>query len=322
MNRLLKLNNLIKDYFNISVFKLSFYDFSKLYKGSVLGVFWTFFKPVFSTAVFYLGNLIINPSFTSAFTQSNLPNWLSLIIGMLVWNYLSEALSGNSNVLSQYSFLITKMKYKKSKIYLFSNISKFFQHFVLMMIFFVVYIAVFFTTTEPISGEKPNIDQFLYLLQLPIVAILMMVFFTCWTSFVAPICVISNDFKQVVFLFVTSIFWISGTFFDTTSLINVSDSSGSLSSFNVIVYNVICLNPLATFISLFRSSFVGSVGYKFPDGTSSSDFNWFFSGQWTSEGVFVGYWYKIVITLIWCVVFVLIGYFVSKKTKGWLNDLL
>lgn len=318
----LKIKNTFKEYFNISVFRLSFYDFSKIYKGSVLGVFWTFFKPVFSTAVFYLGNLIINPTFATAFTESNLPNWLSLIIGMLVWNYLSEGLSGNSNVLSQYSFLITKMKYKKSKIYLFSNISKFFQHLVLMMIFFIVYLIIFFTTTNPQNGGKPDVEQLLYLLQLPLVAILMMLFFTCWTSFVAPICVVSNDFKQVVFLFVTSIFWISGTFFDTTSLAVPTTPGGSLSNFNIIVYNLVCLNPLATFISLFRSSYVGNIKYEFTDGSISSDYNWFFSGHWTEDGVFVGYWYKIVITLVWCVVFILIGYFVNKKTKGWLNDLL
>lgn len=310
-----KIRNFFKGYFNLSVFKLSFYDFSKLYKGSVLGIFWTFFKPVFSTAVFYLGNIIINPSFATTMTSTGFPNWISLIVGMLVWSYLSDGLGSNSSVLNQYSFLITKMRYKKSKIYLFSNMSKFFQHFVIMMIFFIVYLIICFTTSTV------KIDQLLYLIQLPIVAILMMLFFTCWTSMVAPLVVISSDVQQIIALFVTSIFWISGTFFDTTSLIQVTDANANLSQFNIIIYNLICLNPLATFISLFRSSYIGNVHYTFRDGSVSDNYNWFFSGHWDGN-IFIGYWYKIIVIIMWCVIFVLIAFFINKKTKGWLNDLL
>lgn len=312
----IKTKNFFRDYFNASVFKLSFYDFSKLYKGSVLGVFWTFFKPVFSTAIFYLGNVILNPSYATTITSSGFPSWMSLIIGMLVWSYLGDALNTNSNILNQYSFLITKMRYKKNKIYLFSNISKFFQHLVLMTIFFVIYLIVYFTSYY----NPQNVNQLLYLVQLPIVAILMMLFFTCWTSFVAPMVVISSDVQQIIALFVTSVFWISGTFFDTSSLIQGTPGT-NLSQFDVVIYNLICLNPLATFISLFKTSYVGNIGYSFTDGSNYADFKWFFSGHWNGD-VFLGYWYKIIIILVWCLVFVLLSFILNKKTKGWLNDLL
>lgn len=312
----IKIKEFFREYFNLSIFKLSFYDFSKLYKGSVLGVFWAFFKPVFSTAIFYLGNMIINSSFTTAMTSNGFPNWMSIIIGMLVWNYLSDALNGNANILNQYSFLITKMHYKKSKIYLFSNISKFFQHLVLMSIFFAIYLIIYFS----VYYTPENVNQLINLVQLPLVAILMMIFFTCWSSLIAPLVVISSDLSQIISLFVTSVFWISGTFFDTTSLIQGATGS-SLSMFDIAIYNLICLNPLATFVSLFKSSYIGSLNYNFTDGTNASNYNWFFSGHWNGE-VFQGFWYKIVIILVWCVIFVILAIIINKKTKSWLNDLL
>lgn len=313
----IKTKNFFRDYFNPSVLKLSFYDFSKLYKGSVLGVFWTFFKPVFSTAIFYLGNIIINPAYATNMTSSGFPLWMSLIIGMLVWSYLGDSLNTNSNILNQYSFLITKMRYKKNKIYLFSNISKFFQHLVLMSIFFIIYLIIYFT----LYYNPQNVQQLQYLVQLPIVAILMVLFFTCWTSFVAPMVVISSDLQQIIALFVTSVFWISGTFFDTSSLIEGSPGT-NLNQFDVVIYNFICLNPLATFISLFKTSYVGNPNnISFTDGTNYSDYNWFFSGHWNGD-VFLGYWYKVIIILAWCVVFILLAFILNRKTKGWLNDLL
>lgn len=312
-----------KDYFNISIFKLSFYDFSKIYKGSVLGVFWTFFKPIFTTCLFYIGNIFINPDFATTTTSTGFPNWMSLIVGMLLWTYLSEAFSGNATILTQYSFLITKMKYKKSKIYMFANISKFFQHFVLMCVFFIVYLILYFSMTGNIGDNMRNSGQLLYLLQLPVIAIMMLIFFTCWSSFIAPITVISSDMNQVVILFVTSVFWISGTFFDVNSLLSDANPSG----INLIMYHIICLNPLATFVSLFKSTYVGSIDYTGtnPDlgnnpNMTLDNFEWFYSGHWEAN-YFVGYWYKVILIFVWCLIFVLLTWWVNSKTKEWLNDL-
>lgn len=298
----------LRQYFSIHILKLAFYDFSKIYKGSFLGVVWAFFKPLFSTLIFFLGNVAINgSSFLTETTMAGFGIWMSTIIGMVVWQYLSEGIGSTPSVIMDYSFLVTKMKYKKSRIYFFTNLSKFLQHFVLMIIFFIIYLIIAFSI---------GADVQLSLIQLPFVALMMVIFFFCWTMFIAPLCVVSRDVKELVSLLVMCAFWVSGTFFDPNTLI--SDSSSGIQK---VIYQLVTINPLATFVSIFKSSFFGFTNNISANGISPSEFEWFFEGQF-SNGFFIGYWYKFVWVGIWSLIFVVGGIVISKKTKTWINDLL
>lgn len=301
---------LLNEYCSPLTFKLIFYDFSKIYKGSALGMFWTFFKPVFASIIFYLGNVAIRGSFEDL--PSGLPSWMPIVMGMIIWQYISDGLGQTPSVILDYSFLVTKMKYRKSKIYFFTNLSKFLQHLVLITIFFLIYVIVILANDKLSFSEKQ-----LTLLQLPLVALLMIIFFISWTFLMAPMCVISKDIKELISLFVMCAFWVSGTFFEPESLIKQGNNSG-LQQF---IYQLITLNPLATFISLFKVSYFGGQNILLLDGTNASDYSWFFEGHFYN-GFFIGYWYKIVWVLIWSLIFVIIGYVISKKTKTWINDLL
>lgn len=301
---------LFKEYCSPLTFKLAFYDFSKIYKGSALGIFWTFFKPVFSSLIFYLGNIAIRGSFEDL--PSHFPSWMPIIIGMVIWQYISDGIGQTPSVILDYSFLVSKMQYKKSKIYFFANLSKFMQHLVLMIIFFLIYVIIILSRNDLNFSEKQ-----LTLLQLPLVAIMMILFFFSWTFLIAPFCVISKDVKELISLFVMCAFWVSGTFFDPESLIKQSGSS-NLQQF---IYQLITLNPLATFVSLFKVSYFGGTNITLIDGTNAVDYNWFFQGHFYN-GIFIGYWYKIIWVFIWIVLFIIVGSIISKKTKTWINDLL
>lgn len=303
------LNQNLKQYFSLSTLKLSFYDFSKLYKGSFLGIFWAFFKPFFAALVFYLGNVAIYGN-NFGIVSSGFPSWMPLILGMIVWQYLSDGIGSTPSVVREYSFMVTKMHFKKGRIYFFTNISKFFQHLVLMFIFFIIYLIIALVN---------NVDIQITLIQLPLIAIFMIIFFICWTMFIAPLCVISSDIKELVALFVMCAFWVSGTFFDPNNLI--TEKSSTLQK---IIYQIVCINPLATFISIFKASYFGWIqpdAILIDGSTFTSGPVWFFEGSF-SDSFFIGYWYKFIWVGIWCVIFVLIGLLINKKTKNWINDLL
>lgn len=301
-----KYKDIFKEYFSILTLKLAFYDFSKIYKGSFLGVFWTFFKPVFSSFIFFLGNVAIYGGFIDL--PSGFPGWAPLILGMIVWQYLSDSIGSAPNVIHDYSFMVTKMHFKKNRIYFFTNVSKFLQHLVLMVIFFIIYSILVLT------NSKANFS--VAITQLIFVSVCMILFFICWTIFIAPLCVISRDVKELVALFIMCAFWVSGTFFDTNTLISQNSTP-----IQRMIYQLVTINPLATIILIFRASYFGQADIILIDGTNAADYTWFFQGHFY-QGYFIGYWYKFVWIGIWAIILLVIGLIVTRKTKSWINDLL
>lgn len=275
--------------FNKNTYGLVFYDWKKAYKESVMGFFWVFIKPIFSVALFILGNIAIN--FVGNNNSMSIPYIFWLILGMLPWLFISDAANSSSTVIIQYSFLITKLKYNKHKIFFFTLMSRFLQHLVLMTLFFVAYVIVYsinWGESGNITGY-PNITVKLtfHLFQLPLIAIIMFIFFYAWTFVVAQLSVISNDVRQVISLFVTGIFWLSGSFFDPNLL------SGNLEWLKYLIY----INPFASFLSLFRDSYVTQI--------------WFFE---------MDRWIAILPVIIWSILLFGVGFWISSRTKEWFND--
>jgi len=89
-------------------------DFKKKYKRSVLGVFWSLLNPIMTMAVQYI-------VFSTLF-KSNIPNFaLYLIIGIVCFNFFSEASSTASQSIVGNASLITKV-YMPKVIYPISSI--------------------------------------------------------------------------------------------------------------------------------------------------------------------------------------------------------
>ena len=143
------------------VVKLAKSDLQKTYRGAALGWAWAIIKPTVTIFVYWFAFAI---GLRMSKDVNGFPYFLWLIAGVVPWFYMSEMITGGTDCIRKYSYLVTKMKFPVSTIPTFVNISKFVIH--LMLIYIVIIIFRLF-------GYTPDI----YLLQLPFYMLLMFVFF-------------------------------------------------------------------------------------------------------------------------------------------------
>ncbi|MCI9178200.1 MAG: ABC transporter permease [Clostridia bacterium] len=187
---------IIKDHitYGQQILKLAKADLVKTYRGAALGWAWAIIKPAVTIFVYWFAFAI---GLRAASTVSGFPYFLWLIAGVVPWFYISDMLTGGTDTIRRYSYLVTKMKFPVATIPSFVSISKFIIHFILMTIVILIFI---------IMGYPPTI----YLLQMPFYMLLMFLFFTIWSLFSSLLSSMSKDFGNLVKAMVTAVFWLSG----------------------------------------------------------------------------------------------------------------
>ena len=90
-----------------AIYELAKRDFQSQYKGSYLGIFWTYIQP-------FVFILLIWGVLTFGFRMQNVENtsqvyWL--ICGMIAWLFFSEVFASSTYVIQQYNFLIKKVDF-------------------------------------------------------------------------------------------------------------------------------------------------------------------------------------------------------------------
>lgn len=115
--------------------ELALTDFKLRYKNSVLGYFWSLLKPM---AIF--GSLYL---VFSIFVRFDVPNYpLFLMLGILLWNYFTEATLNGMHSLVNKSSLLTKINVNKFTVVLASNVTTFLT-LLLNLTIFAVLLAIF-----------------------------------------------------------------------------------------------------------------------------------------------------------------------------------
>jgi len=115
--------------------ELALTDFKLRYKNSVLGYLWSLLKPL---AIF--GSLYL---VFSIFVRFDVPNYpLFLLLGILLWNYFTEATINGMHSLVNKSSLLTKINVDKFTVVLASNVTTLLTLLLNLVIFFVL--AAFF----------------------------------------------------------------------------------------------------------------------------------------------------------------------------------
>lgn len=108
-------------------------DFKLRYHGSILGVFWSFLRPLMLFGVLY--------TVFSIFVRFDIPNYaLYLLLGIILWNFFSEATLFSLNNLSSKAALIKKLYFPRSIIVVSSVLTTFvgfLMNFVVFAIFFI-----------------------------------------------------------------------------------------------------------------------------------------------------------------------------------------
>ncbi|MFO0704600.1 MAG: ABC transporter permease [Candidatus Andersenbacteria bacterium] len=111
--------------------ELAITDFKLRYKNSVLGYLWSLLKPL---AIF--GSLYL---VFSIFVRFDVPNYpLFLLLGILLWNYFTEATLNGMHSLVNKSSLLTKINVNKFTVVLASNVTTLLTLLLNLVIFFVL----------------------------------------------------------------------------------------------------------------------------------------------------------------------------------------
>lgn len=215
------------------ILKMAKADLVKTYRGAALGWAWAIIKPIVTIFVYWFAFAI---GLRANSTVKGYPYLLWLIAGVVPWFYMSEMITGGTDCIRRYSYLVTKMKFPVSTIPTFVNVSKFIIH--AMLIYLVIIIFRLF-------GYVPDI----YLLQLPFYMLLTFIFFNIWSLFSGPLAAISKDYSNLVKAFITAVFWLSGILWDPSTVKNA------------MLKRILKINPVTYLVTGFRNCFINKVWF-------------------------------------------------------------
>ncbi len=224
--------DIIKDHiqYGQQIFKLAKADLVKTYRGAALGWAWAIIKPAVTIFVYWFTFQIGIRGIGKE--VEGFPYFLWLISGVIPWFYMSDIITGGTECIRKYSYLVTKMKFPISTIPTFFSISKFMVHLALLVIMILIFI---------IMGYPPDI----YLLQLPIYMLLSFMFFTVFSLFSSLLACMSKDFSNLVKSLVTAVFWLSGIIWNINTLKDIPWLKSLLK-----------INPVTYLVEGYRNCFI------------------------------------------------------------------
>ena len=155
------------------IWDLSKNDFKTRFAGSYLGIIWAFVQPIVTVLVYWFvfekGMHASGINLRSGITA---PFVLWLIAGLVPWFFFQEVLSGGTNALMEYSYLVKKVVFQIDILPIIKLISALFVH--LFFIAFAIFIYI-------IMGKTPIVQmaQLGYYTICAICLITALAYFTC-----------------------------------------------------------------------------------------------------------------------------------------------
>lgn len=177
-------------------------DLVKTYRGAALGKIWLFAKPAVYILVFWFA---LSFGIRSAQDVNGKPFLLWLAAGVFPWFFMSDMIATGSDVYRRYPYLVNRIKFPLSLISTFYTLS--------LMIILMCMMA-FTLLMSLMYGIVPSI----HLIQLPLVLVLMFLFWDAWSVMLSPLSAISRDFSNLLKTLGTPFFWLSGILFQLDSL--------------------------------------------------------------------------------------------------------
>ena len=204
MEYITNIGKIIKEHieYRQQILKLAKADLVKTYRGAALGWSWAIIKPTVTIFVYWFAFEI---GLRGGKDVNGYPFFLWLIAGLIPWFYMSDMLTGGTDAIRKYSYLVTKMKFPVSTIPTFVSISKLFIDVLLIAIMIIIFWGF---------GHAPDI----YYLQLIFYIALAFLFWTAWSLFSSLLAAISKDYANLVKAFVSALFWFSGILWDVDTL--------------------------------------------------------------------------------------------------------
>ncbi len=207
----------IMDNFKLLI-RLSKNDLKSKYAGSFFGIIWSFVQPLVTIGVFYV---VFQVGFRNPPVQDiEFVLWISP--GYLVWTYFQDMVLGSANSLSEYGYLVKKIKFDTKLIPLVKILSSTFIHLIFILIIYGLYM---------LFGYSPQIMW-------------IQVFYYCFCAtalatglafLCASVTVFFKDFAQIVGVIFQLLFWATPIFWNVAS---VSEGFAKILKLNPVYYIV------------------------------------------------------------------------------------
>lgn len=236
--------------------RLAIFELVKKSRGAVLSWAWFFIKPAMYIFCFWFA---LEIGLRAGGNVDGPPYILWLSAGLIPWFFMQDMLNSGIDVLHRYPYLVNKIKFPLSGISTIFTSATMLVEFMLIAALFVIYFA---------CGMPLDI----YLLQVPILLLLLFLFWDLVSILFSQLCAFSKDVKNLMSAMGTPFFWLSGVIFSVDSI--------PVDWIQVILY----FNPITFFVSSFRSAFY--------------DKTWFWDNPIACAGFAVVFVLTLVVTLL------------------------
>ena len=175
------------------------------YRGSMLGLFWSFFNPVLMLAVYTFVFSVVFKARWNADSDSRTEFALVLFAGLMVFNLFSECINRAPSLILSNANYVKKVVFPLEILPLVSFGSALFHALISLGVWLLFY-AIFF-------GVPPNTA-----LLLPVVAIPLIAFILGISWFLASLGVYLRDVSQIIGILTTILMFLSPIFYPVSSL--------------------------------------------------------------------------------------------------------
>lgn len=210
--------------------RLAIFELVKKSRGAVLSWAWFFVKPGMYIFCFWSA-LDIGLRVGSGTDAAGAPPYiLWLCAGLIPWFFMQDMLGAGIDVMHRYPYLVNKIKFPLSGISTIYACATMLVQFMLMAVLF----AIYFACGMPVDP---------YLLQVPILLVLMFVFWDIVSILFSQLSAISKDVANLMKALSTPFFWLSGVIFNVKSI--------PIDWIQAVLY----FNPITFFVTSFRGAF-------------------------------------------------------------------
>lgn len=209
------------------IWNLALFEIKKQSRGAALGWAWFLVQPIIYVFCFWFA---IDVGLRAGRTPpGDAPYILWLAAGIIPWFFMRDMLNSGVDVMHRYPYLVNKVKFPMTSISSVYTIASMLLQLLAQCIVVVVYVA---------CGQ--GLD--LYLLQVPLLLVLMTAFWWSFSVLMSPLCAMSKDVRNLMKALSTPFFWLSGVLFDVTSI--------GIDWIQAILY----FNPITFFVTGFRDA--------------------------------------------------------------------
>lgn len=214
-------------------------DLKKRFAGSNLGIIWAFVQPVITVLLYwFVFEKGLHASASNLRTGVTVPFVLHLMAGLVPWFYFQEAVSGGTNVLLEYSYLVKKVVFQIDTLPFVKVISALFTH-----LFFVLFMVVLFW----LMGYTPD----LYTLQIVYYSFAMVCFTVGLVYLTSSTMVFFRDVGQLVNILLQVGVW-------ATPIMWTIEGLSNMPKWLIVILQ---MNPMYYIVYGYRDSLINKIGF-------------------------------------------------------------